>query len=469
MSPATPNRSRHRPRFHFTPASGWLNDPNGVCFHAGRYHLFYQHNPAAPRWGDIHWGHASSADLVQWRDEPIALKPGPGPDQDGCYSGSFALVSGVPTLYYTGCAAGQQVQCVATSADMQQWAKQPGRAVVTPPTGVSPADFRDPYVFQHQGRWHMVVGASLHGERGTCLLYTSADGIAWTYRHALYTAPSLALGVMWECPNFFPLGDKWVLTVSVWPRLGAHSFVGRFEAERFVPESDVVLDSDGGAFAHLAFTAPDGRCLQWAWIDEQREQAAVDADGWAGALSVPRRLWLDTRARLNQAPAEETTSLRRARLGTQATGATRGVLHTFSGACLDIEARYHLRSRHKLGLAVCASPDGREFTRIVFWPEARRLVVERAHSSLDAGARRQDVHALLVLEEGEDLHLRVLLDHSVIEVFANQRLCISTRVYPSLPASTGCEVFADGDADLLALDVWAMGSIHGEPRRGAAH
>lgn len=160
----------HRPRFHFTAPSGWLNDSNGLCFHDGRYHLHYQHNPHAPRWGDIHWGHGSSADLLYWRDEPIALAPSPGFDADGCFSGSFALVGSVPTLYYTGNAAGQQTQCIATSADLQRWAEHPERPLVMPPAGVYRTDFRDPYVFRHERAWYMVVGASLRSERGLCLL-----------------------------------------------------------------------------------------------------------------------------------------------------------------------------------------------------------------------------------------------------------------------------------------------------------
>jgi beta-fructofuranosidase len=169
----------HRPRYHFTAARQWINDPNGLCFHAGRYHLYYQYNPAAPRWGDIHWGHASSADLVNWRDEPVALKPSPGFDEGGCFSGSFALVSGVPTLYYTGYTAERQVQCAATSSDLLSWTKHPERCIDTPPPGVGATDFRDPYVFRHGGRWYMAVGASIRSERGQVLLYRSEDGVAW--------------------------------------------------------------------------------------------------------------------------------------------------------------------------------------------------------------------------------------------------------------------------------------------------
>jgi beta-fructofuranosidase len=294
----------------------------------------------------------------------------------------------------------------------------------------------------------MVVGASLHGERGQCLLYRSADGHHWAERGALFTAPELEMGRMWECPNFFPVGERrWVLTVSVWPNLGALWFVGRFEDERFVPEARGVLDPDGGAFAHLTMTAPDGRCLQWAWLNEQREQAALDAAGWAGALSVPREIGVDAQGRLLQAPARELLALR----GPEAAQGRRA----FAGRCLDLEAHFTLHDARPAGLTLLSTPDGAETTRIVFNPEARRLTVERARSSLDAGTRRQDVHGFLALERGETLRLRVLVDHSVVEVFANERLVLSTRVYPTRDDSVHGAAWLDGAGE-VALQAWPL-------------
>ncbi len=458
-SPAAED-DRHRPPFHFTAPSGWINDPNGVCWHDGRWHVFYQHNPDAPRWGGICWGHASSADLCDWHDEPIALRPTPGDDQGGCFSGSFALVNGVPTLYYTGDNGRHQVQCAATgSADLRHWTKHPERSIATPPPGVPAGEFRDPFVFRHGSAWYQVVGASDDSERGQCLLYRSDDGVAWHYLHPLYTAPRLDQGIVWECPNFFPLGGRWVLTVSLWPNLGALWFVGRFEGERFVAESEGVHDVDGGAFAHLAARAPDGRMLQWAWINEQRGSAQIDAAGWAGALTVPRVLWLDARSRLNVWPVAEVATLRRAAVDAMATGADCGERFRFAGEVLDIEADIRLLERRKVGLAVRASADGREATRIVYWPEARRLVVERGQSSLDPDARRQDVSAALLLDADEPLRLRVLLDRSVLEVYANGRLALATRIYPTLADSVHGALFTEGRAD-AALRLWTMDGIH---------
>ena len=130
--------------------------------------------------------------------------------------------------------------------------------------------------------------------------------------------------------------------------------------------------------------------------------------------------------------------------------------HRFAGRHLDIEARFALRDAGKVGLNLLASPDGREATRVVFWPEARRLTIERSRSSLDPRVRRQDLHGHLELDRDEALELRVLLDASVLEVYANERLCLTTRVYPTLAESTGGEVFADAASTRALIEQIAI-------------
>ena len=457
----------YRPRFHFTAPSHWINDPNGICYHDGKYHLYYQHNPDAAKWGNIHWGHASSTDLTHWQDELQALAPTPdGPDAEGCFSGSFALIDGVPTLYYTGFTQQAQKQCMATSADLQTWTKLPDAIIAEPPEGVAPQDFRDPYVFRHDGYWYMALGASLRGERGQCLLYRSDDGRDWHYRHPLFVAPDRTLGVMWECPNFFALGDKWVLSFSQWLGLGVNYFVGRFEDERFIPENQGILDIDGSAFAHLTMRAPDERTLQWAWILERREQEQIDADGWAGAMSVPRELGLGQDGALTLRPVGELARLRKEKVAQAQTRGQQGTVHRFTGRFLDIEARFTLHDIGKVGLTVLSSHDGSETTRIVYHPAAQRLTVERSRSSINPRTCRQDQHAQLYLAPGEALALRVLVDASVLEIYANDRLCITSRVYPALHSSVEASAFVEGQADLDLL-AWNMESIYPPGARSA--
>lgn len=451
-----PQRDPHRPRYHFTAPTGWLNDPNGITHHEGRWHVYYQHNPHGPQWGSIHWGHASSADLVTWRDEPIALAPTPGTaDGHGCFSGSFALVNGRPTLYYTGVANDVQTQCMATSRDLITWEKHPANPVIPhPPQGVRNDDFRDPYVFWHREWWYMAVGASLEHDRGAVLLYRSADGENWTYLHVLSAATRTDQGVMWECPNFFPLGDRWVLVVSLWRGLGARYFVGTFKDECFTAEREGVIDGDGGAFAHLTAQSEDGRTLQWAWLNEQRHQDLIDSGGWAGVLSVPRELTLED-GDLRVQPASELTHLRHEQLheGEVILGPDPSL--TFDGAHLDLRLDLEPDLEHPVQVTVLRAPDGSEETVLTFDPSARLLILHRVRSSLDRRATRDTQRAHLALARGEGLDLRLLLDGSVLEAYANGRVCLTSRVYPTRADSTSGFITA-GRVTRGRLDLWTV-------------
>jgi beta-fructofuranosidase len=171
-------------------------------------------------------------------------------------------------------------------------------------------------------------------------------------------------------------------------------------------------------------------------------------------MSVPREIGLDAQRRLTIRPAAEMARLRTATVEPDTNS-------VYRGRHLDIEAEFALRDDQPVGLVLAASPDGTadmERTRLVFRPQARRLTIERSRSSLDAEVSRQDVHGLLVLDEGEPLRLRVLLDASVLEVYANDRLCLSTRLYPTRMDSDRVSAFCDGAGSAVAwLQVWATG------------
>ncbi len=203
---------RFYPQFHLAPPAGWMNDPNGLIFHNNLYHAFYQHHPFDENWGPMHWGHATSTDMVRWRHQPIALAPGDEWDRDGCFSGSAVDDNGVLSLIYTGhiwlngCgndSAVRQVQCLATSQDGVHFEKQ--GVVLTPPEGFM--HFRDPKVWQEDGCWWMVIGARDADDRGQVLLYRGASLREWRLERTLARAEP-AMGYMWECPDFFAAGPR---------------------------------------------------------------------------------------------------------------------------------------------------------------------------------------------------------------------------------------------------------------------
>ena len=168
----------HRPGFHFVPPGGWLNDPNGVGQRDGIYHLFYQYNPHAAVHDRIHWGHATSRDLVRWHDEPVALVPGPdGPDADGCWSGVLVDDDDTPTLVYSGHRHGSlDVMCLARgSADLREWRKDPTNPLLRAPDWLDLIAFRDHCVWRENGRWRQLIGAGIRGVGGSALLFESDD------------------------------------------------------------------------------------------------------------------------------------------------------------------------------------------------------------------------------------------------------------------------------------------------------
>jgi len=459
----------HRPRYHFLPPAHWMNDPNGPIFWNGRYHMFYQHNPNGAFWGTMHWGHAVSEDLVHWRHLPIALAPTPGgPDKDGCFTGCAVINHGVPTLVYTG--VSPEVQCLATSnEEMIKWRKEARNPVIAaPPAGLEVTGFRDPCVWWEGDRWYLLLGAGFRGVGGTALLYTSEDLVRWKYHHPLFVGKmdpqatgddAVATGEMWECPDFFPLGGKHVLIVST--QGTTRYFVGTQAEHKFHPESEGRIDF-GAYYAPKSMVDARGQRILWGWIQERRSEAAQRAAGWSGALSLPRVLTLGAGG-LEISPAPELRMLRgphRSFSRQRVTPDGSVLLPDLSGDSFEIAAEFAPGEAQEFGLRVRAAPDGSEQTLILYDRKEERLKADYERSSLSTEVDRRVQSGQFELGEGETLKLRVFLDGSVIEVFANGRACLTARVYPTRPDSLGVGLVArGGNAQLKSLDVWEMRPI----------
>jgi beta-fructofuranosidase len=415
----------HRPRFHVSPRAGWLNDPNGPIEWGGRYHVFFQHNPLAAEWSPaVHWGHVSSGDLVTWTEHPPAFGPSPdGPDAGGCWSGCVVDDDGVPTAVYSGLERpspfGAESVCLARGdAGLERWEKDPRNPVLAgPPPGLDLVAFRDPYVWREEDGWSLVMGAGVRGEGGAALLYRSADLLAWSYEGVLLGRAAeldepVWTGRAWECPQLFPLGDRHVLLVSVWDEQPCYpvAFVGRYERGRFEPETLARFDVGPDCYAPATMLDGRGRRLAWAWAPEARPPQ----QDWAGVLTAPRVLTLRDDGALGVAPVPELEALR----GERETACDRP-LGTFvaetRGTALELAAEIDGQVRLAVGGAT------------VF------------------GWRRP-----------EALELRVLVDRSIVEVFANGTVARTTRIYPD--GDVEIELSADGGEALLRrLDVWRLG------------
>jgi fructan beta-fructosidase len=321
----------HRLQFHFSPEANWMNDPNGMVYYDGEYHLFYQYYPDSTVWGPMHWGHAISKDLVHWEHLPIALYP----DSLGyIFSGSAVVdhhnTAGFQTgdektlvAIYTYDKQGYETQAIAYSNDRgRSWTKYENNPVLANP---GEQDYRDPKVFWHDASesWIMSLAVSKRIE-----FYRSKDLKQWEKSGAFGEAGSL-IGV-WECPDLFQLKvegtneSKWVLLVSVnegSPNGGSGTqyFIGDFDGETFINKNDSTTDLwiDYGKDNYAGVTwsnAPDDRTLFLGWMSNWRYAQVVPTEKWRSAMTVPRTLHLrntDLGLRLISKPVEELQKLRK--------------------------------------------------------------------------------------------------------------------------------------------------------------
>lgn len=423
----------HRPRFHFTPGR-WMND-SIPFFWNGEYHYFFLHNTASVEWSALTaWGHAVSRDLVHWTHLPDAFAPTPdGPDKDGCWTGCVVEREGMFYAFYTAIpdfASETQRQCLATSTDLTHWEKHPGNPLpVVQPLGFGQC-FRDPMVRREGDGWNMIVGGELPGQKGgAAFLYHSPDLLHWDYLHPLCVGDAAQTGSLFECPDFFRLGDTHTLLTSS----DAHTWwqTGTSDGGRFTPMKSGPTDT-GAFYAAKTLLDGQGRRLLLGWVQETRPAEEQAAAGWSGCLSLPRHVTASPDGTPRFAPVPEMQALRgRHRHWDDLTIPEGGLtLDDLAGDSLEIVARLAPGGTRRFGLAVRCSPDGLEETPQ--WHEAGE-------------------------HEGGELTLHLFLDRSVVETFVDGRVCLTQRTYPAREDALGVRLLAEGGpARALSVDVWEM-------------
>lgn len=291
-----------RANFHFQPAKGWMNDPNGLIYFKGRYHAFFQYNPDN-LWNEkIRWGHAVSDDLLHWEQLPSAIYPDEEYDATGCWSGSALEKDGRLYVFYTSVSEKYgQTQSVAYSDDGINFTKYEKNPVICAPP-FDTKDFRDPKVGEYNGRYIMVLGCGVNGE-GKILLYESEDLLSWNYSGVLYEKKGMAK--VFECPDFFPLGDKYVLMFS---KIGqnvraTHFAAGAFDGKKFTPEFESEPEYGPQYFAAQTFPDAKGRRISIAWMSDWTRKPAPDAT-FMGSFTVPREVELKE-GKITLYPVEE--------------------------------------------------------------------------------------------------------------------------------------------------------------------
>jgi len=463
-----------RPYYHFTPPHMWLNDPNGLVYYNGEYHLFYQHHPASIVWGPMHWGHAVSRDLINWQHLPIALFP----DEQGMIFSGSAVVDKFNTagfgteamvLIFTYNQAAKESQSLAYSIDQgRTWTKYSGNPVIPHPIPMT--DCRDPKVFWHDERWVMLLAAGHE-----ILFYVSQDLKKWKLTGSFGGGYGSTDGV-WETPELFQLPvdneAKWVLTVGVGNGSpaggsGTQYFIGAFDGENFVSENSkaTTLWADYGAdyYAPQAWNdEPNGRRLMIGWMNNWQYARLVPASTWRGAFTIIREASLtrtEHGVRLVQKAIPEMQKLRGERYHWQEelVQPAKNILADLQGASLEILAEFQVKDDiDRFGLRVRVGSS--EQTTISYNPKDRTLLVDRTHSGqVDFNAAFARVHTAQLDPMNDIVRLHIFVDSSSVEVFANDGLLtFSDYIFPAAQ-SQGVELFAEGGTImLLSLDIYQL-------------
>ncbi|BDA48086.1 Fructan 6-exohydrolase [Coccomyxa sp. Obi] len=530
-----------KPWYHVMPRSGWLNDPNGPIYYKGKYHIFYQHVVGTSQWDwACSWGHASSADLVHWKHEPIALQPTPGTyDAEGCWSGCSTLDSNdTPVILYTAVRLREkpglplppsasdlglqmiESQCAAVCRpdddDLVTWTKQSRPLIELPPPNEGLVGFRDPYIIQRgvDGRpWQLIIGSGVKGKGGTLLLYTSDNLLSgWKYRGSFIKGKSRPcdewdLGEMWECPFFVCLpqtsaeeqssketangnareaadSTAHVLCVSPYPHYRKDRptnpclcWVGQLSNDTFNVEDASGphrLDLGDILYAPNAFVDGRGRTLMLAWLQELRTGGAYD---YAGCLSLPRLLSLQG-GRLHQQPAPELAQLRLgegvhlANLLVEEGAAA--ALPQIWGPSVDVSFRLARGSCSAAGILLRAwlraDADSEQPTAaaaVVDWDAGTLEVIfstqwDRNALSFGWDSVSKRVGGPIQIHE-HAVQLRVMVDHSAVEIFTGSGETLTTRVYRGdMAAGDDPGMFfiaKDGAASVTDIAAYTMGSI----------
>lgn len=474
----TANRDRYRPLFHHTPKYGWMNDPNGMFYLDGTWHLHYQYNPYGSMWGNMTWGHSTSTDLVHWDHHAPSILP------DGLgtvFSGSCVVDSantsgfgpGAVVAIYTS-AGNTQIQSLAYSTD--------GGQTFTPykhnPIVVSDKECRDPHMFWHAktGRWIMVLAAALEKEMW---IYSSPDLIHWTKESAFGKGYGAQDGV-WECPNLFPLPvpdgsgrQKWVLLCNLNPGgvyggSATQYFVGDFDGRTFTcdskPEVTKWMDWGKDHYAAVSWSdAPQGRRTAIAWMSNWQYANTVPTKQYRSANSLPRELSLydggDGQLYLACTPSPEVESLRGARPAKSSFTARKKPVSRKLPAANDgiCEVDLLLGTGNADSVFITLSNDLGERVTMAYDLAGRTFSMDRTRSGLTDFSIDFPATTSAPAPDGSFQRLRLFIDRCSIEAFEGDgRFAMTNLVFPTKPYDTISVSTDGGRCHVRELTVWPL-------------
>jgi len=441
-----------RPIFHVASPAQWINDPNGPIFYKGFYHLFYQLHPFSDGSGPKYWGHVRSRDLVKWEALPIALWPSSEAGETEIWSGCCTINGlGQPMCFYTSIGPDKNAfdradQWAAIGDDdLITWRKSPANPVLTEAVneGKKIYDWRDPFIFRDGPKTFLVTGGHMAKDREAAVNIYEAENpelTKWKYRGVMFQHPDAGAPTV-ECPNFFKLGDQWVLFVSPYGQV--QYFVGDFDAAtcRFTARTRGVLDYGSSFYAPNTMQVPDGRRLVWGWLN-----GFPGGHGWNGCLSLPRQLSVSPAGELRQNPAPQLSQLRGQPVEWKNIRLENGgqTLPLPKTNTLEILAELDLQTAKSIGLTIKGGAQ-----------DAAPILIQFTDSELQV----MDAKAPLTVAKDGRLRLRIFIDRSVLEVFANETVGL-TKIISPLGDTPTLELHAEGGpARAKRIQAWPLKTI----------
>lgn len=463
----------HRPQFHFSPPAKWMNDPNGMVYYKGEYHLFYQHYPDSTVWGPMHWGHAISKDMIHWQHQPIALFPDTNGDifsgsvvvdeknTSGFKKGGEAPLVAIFTYHYMpGEKAGRkdfQTQGIAYSTDKgRTWIKYANNPVIKNP-GIK--DFRDPKVIWHSSSKQWVLTMAAGDE---ILFYRSPDLKNWELT-GRFGKEEGSHGGVWECPDLFELTTKegkrkWFLLVSIGTGApnggsGTQYFIGNFDGKTFTNENSkqtkLWLDNGTDNYAGVTwYNAPGQRRLFLGWMSNWLYAQTVPTQKWRSAMTLPRELYLQEHSngfRLRTTPVAETVKLR-----THQNPVTLTAGKEYPLSLAELTLRFDLSAAGKNDLGIELRNKENESVRIGFDPTRNQFYINR--TQLQNTGFYKDfaaVHTAPRAANGKQLTMHLFIDKSSVELFADDGSVIMTDIFFPVSEFASVKIYQDSGTKAL--------------------
>jgi beta-fructofuranosidase len=450
---------RHRPAYHFTVPEGYCRpfDPNGCIFWKGQYHLFYIFQDDRGH----NWGHVSSLDLVHWRHHPTGLVT-------GMFSGNcFVNKDGVPTICHHQVDLGNSM-VVSLDEELNSWEKLESNPIT--PVTAEGDEHHGKYRSWDPSGWleNVTYYAIFGGKRAAIAKSDTLEG-PWHYVGDLMAHPIAGVDIDEDisCADLYEFGDRHML-LCISHRMGCRYYLGDWKNEQFYPEFHAQMSwADNGFFAPRSLLDDRGRRIMWAWILDGRDEEARNASGWSGTMCLPRVLSPAPDRSLLITVPEELEALRynpREREHLTVLADSETIIEDVRGDTLEMCIEFAPSTTERVGVKVCRSDHGEEETLIYYDSVAKKLTVdtrrsggdEEAHGPGIADSVAQKVESgPFELAAGEPLELRIFVDRSVVEVFANKRQAVMRRIYPTREDSLGVSLWSiGGDATATSLRAW---------------